>query len=229
MPDEAKEALCAFGELIELKTHGITYEAISGHPDIFFFSCSSALIAAPNLPKEYFRILEEKSAVCVKGNSPVGMKYPETARYNAAQSGSFLIHRTDITDSQVLFHTKEKETIHVAQGYCRCSLLPLKEDGFITSDEGIYKALKARGLNVLYVLPDEIILPGLSHGFFGGACGSWNDKVFLAGSLKYHSQGGEIKNFLQAMDYEIVELYDGPLFDSGSIIFLETDGVKNNG
>jgi hypothetical protein len=220
MPEEAKKTLKGYGDLIELSTSGITYEAISGHPDIFFFQSASRLIAAPNLPGEYFSILDEKKINYTIGHLPAGKKYPETARYNAAASENFLIHRTDITEKKILMDSEDKETLHVKQGYCRCSLLPLRMESFITSDEGIYKALKNRGLNVLYVSPEGILLPGFSHGFIGGACGVSDDRVFITGSLSCHRQADEIKGFMNCLGYETVELYDGPLFDVGSIIFL---------
>lgn len=221
MPEQAKETLASFGEIIDLATSGITYEAISGHPDIFFFMSSSLLIASPNLPAEYFRTLDEKKVRYIKGDSPVGVKYPETARYNASGSQSYLIHRLDITEKRILDYSGEKQTIHVNQGYCRCSLLPLKTDSFITSDVGIYKKLKETGLEVLHVSSESVVLPGLKHGFIGGACGVMDNTVFLCGSLSYHPQGGEIRSFLNKNGYKILELYDGPLFDAGSILFLE--------
>ncbi|MGE5430804.1 MAG: DUF6873 family GME fold protein [Syntrophomonadaceae bacterium] len=221
MPEKAKNTLSRFGSLIELATSGITYEAISGHPDIFFFQAPSVLITAPNLPKEYFRILDENKINYVLGNSPVGAKYPDTARYNAVSGGKFLIHNKDITEKEILHHLKEKEILHVSQGYCRCSLLGLKGESFITSDGGIYKALIKAGLNVLYVSASDVMLPGLKHGFFGGACGLHDDKVFISGSLKNHPQHSEIKSFIQANGYEIVELCEGPLFDAGSIFFID--------
>lgn len=221
MPEKAKETLAYYGEVLEFATSGITYEAISGHPDIFFFLSSSHLIASPNIPAEYFRVLDEKKISYIKGTSPVGMKYPDSARYNASVSRNFLIHRLDITERKILEYSKEKQTIHVGQGYCRCSLLPLKTDSFITSDEGIYKKLKETGLEVLYVSSESVVLPGFRHGFFGGACGVMDNTVFLCGSLKYHPQGDEIRSFLNKNGYETLELYDGPLLDGGSILFTE--------
>jgi hypothetical protein len=49
----AKEKLSQYGDLVELRTEGITYPAISGHPDIFFCQSADKLIVAPNLPEEY--------------------------------------------------------------------------------------------------------------------------------------------------------------------------------
>jgi hypothetical protein len=108
--------------------------------------------------------------------------------------------------------------VHVDQGYCRCNLLPLKNDHFITSDEGIYKVLKRHTDHILKVTTNGIILEGHKHGFFGGCCGVFEDKVFLIGSLKHYEDGGKVEDFLKNLGYEIVELYDGPLFDGGGII-----------
>ena len=63
----AKKTLSSFGELMELATEGITYPAISGHPDIFFCSLPDTLIVAPNLPKHYFDKLEKHQIDYIKG------------------------------------------------------------------------------------------------------------------------------------------------------------------
>ena len=75
-------------------------------------------------------------------------------------------------------------------------------------------------MNVLYVNPEDIQLPGFKHGFFGGACGVYEDSVFLLGSLESFKAGKKVKSFLQSLEYEIIELFDGPLFAGGSILFV---------
>ncbi|MDP4175456.1 MAG: hypothetical protein Q8933_15890 [Bacteroidota bacterium] len=223
LPEAAKTRLSLFGELIELKTTGITYEAISGHPDIFFFqnTQNNRVIAAANLPNEYSSILRANGIGFESGETIVGKTYPETAHYNAVISKSYFIHNKKITESRILNSLSEStQIISVKQGYTRCSLLPLKDDCFICSDHGIYKTLKEIAAKVLYVDPKEVILPGFSHGFFGGACGIHENMVFISGSLKCIKDGDKVRDFLKWMDYEIIELYDGPLFDVGSILFL---------
>ena len=91
---------------------------------------------------------------------------------------------------------------------------------YLTSDKSIFKALFDLGENVIFVNPEEIILQGFKHGFFGGVCGVWDNKLFISGSLKYHSQHTEIINFIHQYNFEIIELYDGSLFDGGSILFI---------
>ena len=110
--------------------------------------------------------------------------------------------------------------IQVDQGYCRCNLLPLKDNHFITSDGGIFKVLKRCHLDVLQVTPEGILLEGFSHGFFGGCCGIFEDKVFVNGSLDHFQDGEMVRNYLNKLGYKIVELIDGPLMDCGSIFFV---------
>jgi hypothetical protein len=217
----AKEKLSNYGDLLELKTGGITYPAISGHPDIFICQSADKLIVAPNLPEEYLTKLQDSISNVITGEFPVGKEYPATSGYNAVATPNYLIHNFRHTDFMITRTLEDLQPVHVDQGYCRCNLLPLKDDHFITSDAGIFKALK--GLHpegrYLLVAPEGILLEGFPHGFFGGCCGVWGDKVFVNGSLDHFPEGEKIRNYLNKLGYEIVELYDGPLMDGGSIIF----------
>jgi hypothetical protein len=142
----AKEKLSAYGELLELKTEGITYPAISGHPDIFFCQSQDKLIVAPNLPKQYFDKLSASKIEFICGEFPVGAEYPASARYNAVATSNYLIHNFRHTDFMITRTLEDLHPVHVDQGYCRCNLLPLKDDHFITSDAGIFKADSIRQL-----------------------------------------------------------------------------------
>jgi hypothetical protein len=217
---EAKKKLENHGELVLLETYGITENSISGHPDIFFCKTPNNLIIAPNLPHQYKEILHGKNISFIEGILPVEKTYPNAARYNAVITDHNFIHRTDITDSAIANACKELVPINIKQGFSRCSLLPLKDNHFITSDEGIYKTLSQQEMNVLLVSSQGIILQDHLNGFFGGACGVIGNKLFVLGNFKYYKDGEKVKSFIQSLNYEIIELYDGPLFDSGSILFF---------
>ncbi len=220
LPEKAKKRLSRFGEIAELATKGITYDAISGHPDIFFCKAKNNIIVAPNIPEEYTDILKKNHIQYLTGSNPVGKKYPRSAVYNAAISDNFLIHRMDITD-QAIVNACNLERISVSQGYTRCNLLPLRDSNFITSDYGIYRNLKNKYFNILYVKPDGILLSGFRRGFFGGTCGVHENTVFIAGKLDLFHDGKSAAEFLRSLRYDIIELYDGPLFDCGSILIIE--------
>jgi hypothetical protein len=219
IPPPAKEKLARYGSLIEVGSDGIVYDAISGHPDIFFFKSENALIAAPYALEKYKQDFSNAGIDVISGSENPNGHYPASARYNALVSRDFLIHRSGITDSSITMACADKEFISVRQGYCRCSTIPLKNNEFITSDMGIYKTLSSKGITVYYINSQDVLLPGFKHGFLGGACGVYGDVAFFCGSLKCGSYGN-IADILKLRGYEIVELYSGPLFDCGSILFV---------
>ena len=220
IPKKAKEKLAHFGQLILLETEGITYNAISGHPDIFICKINDHLIIAPNLPENYKQTLRDLNVSFIEGEEPVGEKYPESAKYNVVVTEKFLMHNFRYTDSAITNREEDLDLIHLNQGYSRCNLLPLKNDHFITSDEGVKRVLQNHNLDVLYVNPENIQLPGFKHGFIGGACGVVDNSLFILGSLKNYKEGEKINDYLQSLNFKIIELFDGPLFDGGSILFL---------
>jgi len=222
IPEAAKQKLATYGELLEISTHGITYDAISGHPDVFFCHTPRELIVAPNTPAEFLRQLELKSIPFTLGENPVGSKYPETARYNAVVTNNCLIHNTSVTDASILKITLTINLFPLTfnQAYTRCNLIALDDGHFITSDRGIEKALKSRNLEVLYVSPEGIVLPGFPNGFLGGCCGVTDDKLFITGSLHYYPEGEKVRQFSTKAGFRVIELYDGPLFDGGGILFI---------
>lgn len=222
IPGQAKENLFKLGTYIPILTSGITYEAISGHPDIFFCLIDRQLVVAPNIPKDYLVILKKYNVSFTMGSFPVGNTYPETARYNAVVTGDLLIHNEDVTDESLKQLFAEKKFIHVNQAYTRCNLIPLRNGKFITSDEGISKTLKSNGIDVEYFSPEGIVLPGFDHGFLGGTLGMglFDEKIFLLGQLKFYPEGDRLGDTLSEAGYEIIELYSGPLFDGGCLLIL---------
>ena len=216
LPPKAIKKLETFGELILLETQGIVYSAISMHPDIFFCPVGDELIVAPNLPETYKSIFRKKEIPFKEGRKPLEKKYPQTAVYNAVVTNNYLIGNTKVIDKSIIEKAGERKIIHVNQAYTRCNLLPLPNNKFITSDRGIYKELRKEELEVLFVNPKGILLDGFKNGFFGGCCGVFENKVFIAGSLSHFPEGEKVREFLK--DFEIIELYDGPLLDVGSIL-----------
>ena len=227
LPIKVRQFLAKYGELIEFATSGITYEAISGHPDIFFCQTTAGLIVAPNTPGKYLSKLIAKKIPFTFGRLPVGNSYPESARYNAVVTDKYLIHNQAITDPSISALTTASDNLTFTlsaltlnQGYTRCNLIALGESNFITSDKGIEKALQAKCLEVQFVSPVGILLPGYENGFFGGCCGIWDDKLFITGNLDHYSEGERVREIAAGSGMEIIELYDGPLFDGGGIFFI---------
>jgi hypothetical protein len=219
-PEQSKNKLRKFGELIEFSSANITYNAVSGHPDVFFCKTNNKLIIAPNTPERFIQLLSSKGVDFIPGEKGIGRKYPESAIYNAVVTDDLLIHNIQITDKVILENTKEIKTVSVKQGYTKCNLLALGNNTFITSDIGIFLTLKKTDLNVLYVIPENIILQGFTSGFFGGSSGIIEKEVFINGNLDFYPDGRKVRKFLKGLKYKIVELYNGPLFDGGSMLFI---------
>lgn len=220
MPCEAKEKLAKSGELLELETSGIVYDAISGHPDIFFTPVNSQLIVAPNLPGPYKNALQKEGIKMHVGHRPLGKSYPQTAWYNAAINKKFIVHHPEFTDQQIISHLPETIIrIPVKQGYTRCNLIFLNGHSAITSDSGIDQKLKKFNIETLLVDPRPVKLEGFTHGFFGGACGLGHGKFFLNGNLKFHHQEEAIRKFVSKSGLELIELCRLPVMDAGGIFF----------
>lgn len=221
IPAEAKEKLASFGKLMELETSGITYDAISGHPDIFFHQAPGHLFVAPNLPEKYIKVLEDEEIPYTIGEQDVGAKYPASSAFNAVSTNQLLIHNFRNTDASITRTLEDADLIHVDQGYTRCNLLAFDDKHFISSDNGIARVMERFDKECLLVSHEGIKLEGFDHGFFGGCCGIYHNKVFILGSLKDHPDKLAIENFIANRGHYLIELYEGPLFDGGSIIFIE--------
>jgi hypothetical protein len=216
-PDQARKNLSSIGNVIDFKTHGICYDAISGHPDIFLFQHPGGYVVAPNLPYRYKEILLEQSLPVKEGSLPVGISYPKTAYYNALYSTFGILHNKNITDCEV--KATSTEMIHCQQGYARCTTIQLG-DTFFTSDKGIERTLLAKSLKVFFVDPQNIVLQGFNNGFFGGCCGIWEKKIYFCGALSEYYFSRSLIAAIESQGYKIVELYNGPLVDVGGIFFI---------
>lgn len=225
IPEAAKNSLETYALVLYLETAGITYPAVSGHPDVFFCQTRDGLVCAPNVPTELTKQLVSADISVITGKHPIENKFPDTAILNAVVTDKYLIHHQKYTDPHLKKSCSHLESIHVNQAYTRCNLIPLNDDRFITSDRGIEKALITIGNETLYVNPKRILLSGYDHGFIGGTSGIIGNRIFFIGSLKHFREGEKLRSFLKA--YEIIELYDGPFFDGGSLLFVDTDS-KNS-
>jgi hypothetical protein len=219
IPRQALNKLSGYGQVVLFETKGITYDAISGHPDVFFCQTPDILIVAPNTPEKYIKILEKNNVNFTFGNNPVGAKYPQTACYNALITDKYLIHSTNKTDKKILDLNNLREFINVTQGYTRCNCINVNEVYFV-SDRLIYKALQQLRLKVTYVNPANIILHGFDNGFFGGCCGVFDNVLFVCGDLNVSKQG-DLRDLLLNNEIDLVELYNGQLYDVGGILFIK--------
>lgn len=149
-------------------------------------------------------------------------KHPHDVLLNIAIVGKNAFCNLRFASHTVLDHLKENgfEIHHVEQGYAHCSTCIVSENAIITADEGIAKAAKQIGIDVLKISAGHISLPPYDYGFIGGASGICGDKVYLCGSLSYHPDGESIRAFINAHDKDVIELCNTPLSDVGGILFV---------
>jgi hypothetical protein len=221
LPERVLKNLERYGEVMPFASQGIVYDSISGHPDIFLCQTPKGLVVASNTPAETLNQIVKSGATVATGQQPVGVSYPASAIYNAFSGSELLVHSKDLTDSIIIKKSEGLKKVDVKQGYTRCNLV---EAGglFITSDRGIEKELQKAGKDTFFVDPSLIQLPGQKHGFFGGCTGVHKNILFLSGSLKHFPEGPELIENLEKRGIELVELYDGPLWDGGSIYFISS-------
>ncbi len=221
LPQVALETLSKYGTLAIVKSQGIVYDSISGHPDIFICQTShNSCIIAPNTPQYLIGALEQHRIQYTKGYVPLSDIFPHSAVYNAVITSQYFIHHLQHTSPLLKVHQNDKIQLHIPQAYARCNLLALPKNKFICSDKGIEKALQKAGLEVDYFSPKSIILKGHKHGFLAGCMGIYNNKVFINGTLDFYEEGERLHTYLQAQGLEIIELYQGPLIDGGGILFF---------
>ena len=219
-PSDAIDRLRKDFTVFLFNAQGVTYDAVCGHPDIFMFQSGSILIIAPNTPKDCIEFLEKNHVEFIFGKSEVGFDLQNSCMYNCVETKSYFFHKKGFTDTVVLEKVKSKMFVSLPQAYTRCSMFPISDSCFITSDKGIDKELVIQGFTVFTLSPDSILLPPYKHGFIGGCFGMYNQKVYVIGSLSKLSQGKELQYFIESNNLEIVELYDGDLYDGGGIFFI---------
>lgn len=213
-------------ELFEMP-HLLSVDArVSGHVDLGLYTENDLIILEPNLYELMGRELQAVIGACneqskeikvIKGSQGLNKAYPHDARYNILNVGQQSFHRLDITDKQILRHSK-RHFVHMSQGYARCSTLPVGDHAAITSDLGVAKVLRAYGIEVLLIKEGHIKLEGFKNGFIGGVGGSVGSLMLLAGELKYHPDGELIQAFIMDTGFQMIELFNGPLLDIGSIL-----------
>ncbi|MDP2910954.1 MAG: hypothetical protein Q8N76_01270, partial [Candidatus Omnitrophota bacterium] len=221
MPAEAKLRLKQMGYYVaEAPLHPKLSKPVQGHPDMMLFSRNKKVIYEPYLEK-IAEILRDNGYECIKGEGIKSKKYPNDIIYDAASIGKFIIRYDGKIEKHI--ESLKAKFIRVKQGYVKCSVMQVDDNSIITSDRGIYDKWTGVGAisdRPLLIRSGYVKLPGYKTGFIGGASGVHKDTVFFVGSLRNHPDGRLIKDFIEKRGKKVIELYDGQLYDAGSILFF---------
>lgn len=225
MNEESVGILEDFGVAV-IKTTRVPelYDSIAYHPDIVIHPIGPhRVIVAPNIDRKLKNRLTACGIDFITGNTFLERNYPYNIAYNIARIGNTAFHNLKYTDSAVREYFSEGgiRLIHVNQGYGKCSVVPVADNAFITSDMGLNKAGCKAGLDVLLIRPGYIKLVGMPYGFIGGTCGFIaRDVMAFYGDVYSHPDGRSIINFLHKYGVRPKVIHNGPLEDIGSIIPL---------
>lgn len=152
-----------------------------------------------------------------------GREYPNDVGLNALYFCGALYAKQASLDPVVLKLCDEMhiDIVNVRQGYTKCSTLAL-DNAIVTSDNGIAKAAKERGADVLLISNGHIKLDGYDYGFIGGASyyDRDADKICFFGDIERHPDGARIRDFTLAHGVELECLDDDMLTDYGGAVII---------
>ncbi|MDP8229749.1 MAG: radical SAM protein [Candidatus Gorgyraea atricola] len=210
MPRKAKDKLKRLNfHVAEVPLHKKLAKPVAGHVDMMLFKHGNKIIYEPSLEK-IAGLLRQNGYNCIKGEPITFSKYPKDIIYNACSINYHIIHYKGKIEKNI--KSLKAKHVLVNQGYAKCSIVPVDKDRIITSDKGIKELWK----NSLFVKSGHVKLPGYKTGFIGGSSGVTDKVVFFVGKLENKS----IRDFIRKSGKGIIELYNGPLYDVGTILFL---------
>lgn len=181
----------------------LVYDEISDHPDIYMCRFHDG---------EILRAEEGE----------IGFSYPQDIAFNALCLGKYFIHNLEFTNPRLLKRAAEKglETVHVNQGYTKCSVCAVDSNSVITSDPSIISVLKnLPDIDVLEIQGGHVALHGFEYGFIGGASGKIGNEIIFNGNLSLHPDFEKICDFIESKHLRVKYFTEYPLTDIGSIIF----------
>ena len=198
---------------------------VASHPDMLIF-----LGAELYCHRDYIELAREEleliSGITGLSLAPtdefIGNEYPHDVLFNGFCAGNILFGKLANLSHKLTDCFEHK--VDLRQGYAKCSTCKVTDRAFITADPSIKKALLAQGFDVLEICPGHVSLPGYEYGFIGGASGSDSERVYFCGSLETHPCGQAIAEFCKSHGKEAVSLINAPLYDVGTMIFIENQG-----
>jgi hypothetical protein len=213
--------------VISLPPNQGLHGSLMNHPDLMV-ACPAegVLVHSPDMDPAIIEMVRDYGFTLIPGEKRPFGNYPADVPYNVAVIGRNAFLNTRFTDRVVLECLVKAGVAvnHVSQGYAKCSVCMLNEEAMITSDEGIFRAARAKNIDVLLIPPQKSIeLEGFGYGFIGGATGLISkDELAISGEFDRLDDAGTIARFLDKYGIRPVSLDAGRVLDLGSLIPLCT-------
>lgn len=199
------------------------YSAVSGHPDMLMFIVNpKKIIIHKNMQKEFTNRLKRLDIDVIYSQNELKDLYPNDIILNGVGISNYFVHKLNNTDTLLLNNLKDKILVNVTQGYTKCSVAIVNQSAIMTSDKKIAETFRNLNMDVLYLPPGDIMLPGLDYGFIGGCCSLLEKNLMVFyGDLRNYKYGFEVLSFLKKHFVEPYYLSGRKLIDRGSIFKIE--------
>ena len=201
-------------------------ESMRRHADLSIVVVSeNKVVCAPETYAYYKEALSPYGFEVISGKKRVGSHYPDDCAYNVCIVGKKCFLNKNVCDDLLLdiLISEGFEIIEVKQGYTKCSISPIDENSFITGDYAIAREGEKRGMEVLLIENEGIMLPPYKNGFWGGSCGMGDKNTLIVnGDISTLPSGDKIREFLDSKNIKIQKSKEGEIIDIGSIIPLCT-------
>lgn len=210
-------------ESIELKEYSKLDIPVSCHADMLLSVIEKTIFCYKDYYEENSDIFDRiKGYNVVKSLHKCSSKYPYDIGLNVLVIGKRIFCKKDFTASEILDYATDKDykIIDVNQGYSCCSTLVIDENSAITSDKGIYNALKEEGVDALLVSTNRIKLEGYNCGFIGGSGCILDNKVYFFGDISKFDNFDEILAWLDNKKYKVFSIIQGDVSDFGGAKIL---------
>lgn len=193
---------------------------LASHADLSAFVYAKSFVLASFLKEsELVNFLTNRGYNVLTSAKEQGSAYPGDVNLCAAVVGDILLHNEKYTDKAI--KNLQLKTLHINQGYARCTVLSLNGNSIITADKGIALKAKEAGIQVLEISPGGIELEGFEEGFIGGASFVVEDTVYFTGNIKFHQDSARIVDFIEKQEMKVCCLTDAALFDIGGAVYIK--------
>jgi hypothetical protein len=215
-------------EVLACPPSSILYEAVCGHPDMLLHIFDEKnIIVHKDMDTSFISSLKALGFNITFSKNSLRSTYPYDIILNSVNLPNLFVHNIKYTDPKLLEMVNSKKLIDVKQGYTKCSTALVTRNAVMTSDKTIAKALLKENIEVLFLPPGDIVLPGLDYGFIGGCCGLIDEQsLAFFGNLNYYAYGDIVLQFLEKHNIKPIYLKEGKLTDRGSLLIIETCKFK---
>lgn len=219
LPTRAIKTLSEDFHVIILPRDNSVAPQVCTHPDMILTVFDGKIFCHETYAAKNGHVLSELSRLCgleiipCKGNRSAF--YPEDVAFNVLTMGDTLMGRTDSMAEEL----RAYPTVNTRQGYAGCTSL-FAAGHIISADPAILKSAAENNIPCSPVSGEGIILRGYDKGFIGGACGVFENNVYICGSSDSCPAALSLREVCENLSLKLIPLCSGGVLDVGGIKFV---------